>query len=43
MEFWVLQGAAAGWRAWCSGDLSDDWAEVVLSERVQISESLAEE
>jgi hypothetical protein len=26
-----------------SGDLSDDWAEVVLSERVQISESLAEE
>ena len=31
------------WRARCSGELGDSWAEVVLSLRLQISESLAEE
>ena len=31
------------WRARCSGDLSDGWAEVMLSMWLQISESLAEE
>jgi len=31
------------WRARCSGELGDDWAEVVLSLRLQISDSLAEE
>ena len=24
-------GVASGWRAWCSGDLGDGWAEVLLS------------
>ena len=36
-------GVASGWRAWCSGDLGDGWAEVLLSEQSQVSESLAEE
>ena len=31
------------WRARCSGGLGDGWVEVVLSLRLQISESLAEE
>ena len=34
---------ALSWRAWCSGDLDDGWAEAMLSKRFQISESLAEE
>ena len=34
---------ASSWRAWCSGDLGDGWAEVLLSEQSQVSESLAEE
>ena len=33
---------ALSWRAWCSGDLGDGWAEVLLSEQSQVSESLAE-
>ena len=36
-------GVASGWRAWCSGDLGDGWAEVLLSLQFQISKSLAEE
>ena len=31
------------WWARCSGELGDGWAEVVLSLRLQISESLTEE
>ena len=38
---WVLE--ALSWRAWCGGDSGDDWTEVSLSSRFQISESLAEE
>jgi hypothetical protein len=26
----VHGGVASGWRAWCSGDLDDGWAEVLL-------------
>ena len=38
---WVLE--VLRWHAWCCGDLGDGWAEVLLSKRFQISESLAEE
>ena len=31
---------ASSWRAWCSGDLGDGWADVLLSEQAQVSESL---
>ena len=34
---------ASSCRAWCSSDLGDGWAEVLLSEQSQVSESLAEE
>jgi len=44
---WEVQRAhgcvVSSWRAWCSGDLDDGWAEVLLSEQSQVSESLAEE
>ena len=33
---------ALSWRAWCGGGPGDGWAEVSLSKRFQISESLAE-
>ena len=38
---WVLE--ASSWRARCSDDLGDGWAEAMLSKRFQISDSLAEE
>jgi hypothetical protein len=35
-------GVALSWCARCSGDINNDWAEVVLPEQFQVYESLAE-
>ena len=43
-EVWRAHGGVvSGWRAWCSGDLGDGWAEVLLSLQFQVSEFLADE
>jgi hypothetical protein len=38
---WVLE--VLHWRTWCGGVFDDSWAEALLPQWLQISESLAEE